>query len=899
MRRTLKLLLPTILLLALLFTCVFVASAEEYASASVGVTEETGTTQTESETSATVLDTPVIKSFSNDGKNVTMNWDSIEGANEYRLYFKKGDTLAFITRILDGSLSYTWSDAIPGKEYTYFIQAFGEGGAQSDYDKNGFKFTAKLDTPVFTVAPFKGDVKISWTAVKDASKYKVFIKNGSSWKTIATTELTSYVYTKAEYNKKVTYTVRCVNSEGNYCSDYNKTGISYTLKLATPSNIKVATSGTAANISWDAVKDTYGYKVFYKTSSTSWKTIASTTSTSYKWTKPALGTEYTYTVRCIDKDGNYCSSFNANGVKHTVWLPAPTGIKLTNQSKSSVKVTWDKLSGAGNYRVFYKTETSGWKKMSDTTSLSYTRTGLTMDRKYYFTVRAIDKSGKKFISKYQNPGVLHMIKTAKPIISSVEKANDSAVNINIKAVDGAVKYKLYYRFVGDSGYKIIGNVSSTKATWKYVIPNQNLQYTVRSLAANGDIISDYEAGYIYKLSSTKYQTPKITSCIYTGGKITIKWNASYGNPQYKVTVKDNEESEYWTVLTRTSATSYSFKATPDIEKVYSVVALKNGENNSSWDSVHPVVADFAAPKLQKSGTTIKFAWTKIEGAVKYQIYRNYYKTSGFQYYKTVSASSNTFSDSSIEKGRQYHYKVKAVFDNEGKIYLYSKPLKTVAGLGAPAATVTSRLWRYNFKWNRNSVASGYAITFCKDNKNFKMLTSTSKLFFNSKKCGNGSVYYFRVYSYKTINGERIYGTYKPLTCKCVATAYGNSTGGNYIEVSIDQQHMWLYRNGKLVTETDVVTGNYGTSDTPKGFYTVFDRESPAVLVGPDYRTPVSFWLGFTASGCGVHDSTWRDDSEYGGTTYKGNGSHGCVNTPYSKVKVIYANSYTGIPVVVY
>ena len=30
--------------------------------------------------------------------------------------------------------------------------------------------------------------------------------------------------------------------------------------------------------------------------------------------------------------------------------------------------------------------------------------------------------------------------------------------------------------------------------------------------------------------------------------------------------------------------------------------------------------------------------------------------------------------------------------------------------------------------------------------------------------------------------------------------------------------MWYYKNGKLVVETDVVTGNYGTNDTPKGAY---------------------------------------------------------------------------------
>ena len=50
-------------------------------------------------------------------------------------------------------------------------------------------------------------------------------------------------------------------------------------------------------------------------------------------------------------------------------------------------------------------------------------------------------------------------------------------------------------------------------------------------------------------------------------------------------------------------------------------------------------------------------------------------------------------------------------------------------------------------------------------------------------------------------------------------------------------------------------------------------------------------------GCGIHDASWR--SSYGGNIYKGNGSHGCVNTPYSKVQKIYNNTGYGTPVIVY
>lgn len=108
--------------------------------------------------------------------------------------------------------------------------------------------------------------------------------------------------------------------------------------------------------------------------------------------------------------------------------------------------------------------------------------------------------------------------------------------------------------------------------------------------------------------------------------------------------------------------------------------------------------------------------------------------------------------------------------------------------------------------------------------------------------------------------------------------------------------MWYYKNGKLVVETDVVTGNYGTSDTPKGAYSIIYKASPATLM---LNSHVTFWLPFTYDGCGIHDASWRASWEYGGTRYKGHGSHGCVNTPYSAVKKIYNNISSGTRVVVY
>lgn len=136
---------------------------------------------------------------------------------------------------------------------------------------------------------------------------------------------------------------------------------------------------------------------------------------------------------------------------------------------------------------------------------------------------------------------------------------------------------------------------------------------------------------------------------------------------------------------------------------------------------------------------------------------------------------------------------------------------------------------------------------------------------------------------------------------CVPTVRNSEQGdiGNtYVEVSIDQQHMWFYKDGKLIVDTDVVTGkDVDGRRTPKGVYFVWNKESPSMLKGSYGSQKVNFWMAFSWDGCGIHDSTWR--SNYGGDIWRSNGSHGCVNTPYQNVEIIYNNIDYKTPVVIY
>ncbi len=122
-------------------------------------------------------------------------------------------------------------------------------------------------------------------------------------------------------------------------------------------------------------------------------------------------------------------------------------------------------------------------------------------------------------------------------------------------------------------------------------------------------------------------------------------------------------------------------------------------------------------------------------------------------------------------------------------------------------------------------------------------------------------------------------------------------GSTYIEVDMGAQHMWCYKNGALVVDTDVVTGNISKGyNTPSIVAAIQYKTRNAVLKGDNYRTPVNYWMPFYGN-YGIHDAYWR--AQFGGEVYLTNGSHGCVNTPPAAMAQVYANMESGTPVVLY
>ncbi len=266
------------------------------------------------------ISAPKITKAESVNGGVKISWNKSKGAEKYRVYYK--DSKGW-TRLADTtSTAYTDSKVSSGKTYTYTVRCINSSATKftSGYDSKG-KSVKYISAPKITKAEsVNGGVKLTWSKVKGAEKYRVYYKGSKGWTRLADTTSTSYTDSKVSSGKTYTYTVRCINSSATkFTSGYDSKG--KTVKyISAPKITKAESVNGGVKISWNKSNGAEKYRVYYK-GSKGWTRLADTTSTSYTDSKVSSGKTYTYTVRCINSSANkFTSGYDSKGV--TVTTPA-------------------------------------------------------------------------------------------------------------------------------------------------------------------------------------------------------------------------------------------------------------------------------------------------------------------------------------------------------------------------------------------------------------------------------------------------------------------------------------------------------------------------------------------------------------------------------------------------
>lgn len=167
----------------------------------------------------------------------------------------------------------------------------------------------------------------------------------------------------------------------------------------------------------------------------------------------------------------------------------------------------------------------------------------------------------------------------------------------------------------------------------------------------------------------------------------------------------------------------------------------------------------------------------------------------------------------------------------------------------------------------------------------------------------GGIYGWKINKYdetKTLLESIMHGKVlekEPLYTQKALLRDEDDIGSTYVEINITKQHLWFYKDGRLITQGAVVTGNPNKGCSTKlGTYMLNYKQKGAILMGPGYEAEVTYWMPFFGN-IGIHDASWR--YSYGGEIYKRNGTHGCVNVPLYLAKIIFDNIEEGTPIICY
>jgi len=308
------------------------------------------------------------------------------------------------------SITYIGDNAF-GKCYNITIYGYKGSYAETYANENAIPFVA-LDGNEITVSSptnltlSKIDtnlIKVSWTEASEVDGYEVWYSTSkdSTYNKICTTTGNSFTHTGLTIGQTYYYKVhsyKTVNGK-KYYSEYTSIK-SLTLPIPKPSNIKLTNIGVILNLSWVEVNNVSGYEIYRSTSKNGTYKMVSTTSITY-YNDQALtnGKTYYYKIRAYKKVGgsNAYSDFS-NIVEKKATLSKPTSFKAKRKNSNSIKLTWEKVTGATGYRIYRSTSKKGKYKIITTVSskkTSYINKSLKKGTTYYYKIRAIQKTSKK------------------------------------------------------------------------------------------------------------------------------------------------------------------------------------------------------------------------------------------------------------------------------------------------------------------------------------------------------------------------------------------------------------------------------------------------------------------------------------------------------------------------
>jgi len=342
---------------------------------------------------------------------IGLSWNKVTGATGYQIKraTKKSGDYTSIRKTTKTSFENTKIKL--RKIYYYKIRAYIKKNDKTYYGPYStiLKARTAIATPKdVALSDAASGLKVSWYNWTNADGYAVFRSTSSSgtFSKIGEPTKNSYTDTSVEEGAKYYYKVRSyITLNGvKYYSGYSK-AVNGAKNNGAPI-ITVTPTEMSVKLAWQSISNITGYEVYRATSpeGTYKKLGVNTKSPTWENDELTLGTLYYYKVRTYKKSGSTTTygPYSIPIAGRTL-VAAPSNIKGSSVS-SGIKVTWSKPTNAEGYEITRATSSNGtYSKVGTSSSESFTDTGVTSGKTYYYKIRAyMTLNGERYNGSYSS-----------------------------------------------------------------------------------------------------------------------------------------------------------------------------------------------------------------------------------------------------------------------------------------------------------------------------------------------------------------------------------------------------------------------------------------------------------------------------------------------------------------
>lgn len=349
---------------------------------------------------------------------VTLSWGSVSGVKGYLVFMYDPLTGEWTQIGILTATSVKITGLSSGTAYRFAVAAYG-CTSSGEISKSEGITTVYIITKLTDITSLKvssttsSSATLAWSKVSGATGYNIYQYNPATngWKWVKATTSTSVTITGLSSGTAYKFAVKpYAKIDGTTVTSINSKSVETVTKLPNVTTFKTGTiQCSTVVLSWNKVSGATGYWIYkYNPTTKGWSRIKTTSATSVTITGLLPGTSYQFAIKpCKTVNGTTVTSAASTSVTAITKIYKVTGLKATSATKTSVSLSWNKVTGATGYYVYrYNATKKVWTKVATVSGTTYTVKNLSANTSYKFVIKAYKKVGTQIVTSIANSGVL-------------------------------------------------------------------------------------------------------------------------------------------------------------------------------------------------------------------------------------------------------------------------------------------------------------------------------------------------------------------------------------------------------------------------------------------------------------------------------------------------------------